>query len=97
MARSSAGVKKHRILSGWLELAGGRVEAIDHQLVDTEIRRERMTVTTIEFYAVCVWAFLLLSGTGTLVLFDVDSRTERTAALNRQHRECAAGVVRNKH
>src|SRR5690242_14444897 len=96
MARSGAGVKKSVRLFRRVELAGRRVEAIDHYLVAPQVCGERKPIGTVQLDAVGVWTFLLLAWAGALVLLDVDHRTKTAISANRQHGNGSAAVVRDE-
>src|SRR4026207_222683 len=93
---SGTGVKWRGRLRAGFKLSRKWVEPVDHYLVATEIGGHRKAIGTVELDTVCVWCFLLFAWTRTFVLFDVDCRTETSVALNRQHCNVPAGVVRQQ-
>src|SRR5215510_3617290 len=97
MARAGAGFQLSvGLFLVWFQLSIGPVKAIDHDLVDPEVRDKRVTLRTIEDNAMCVWSFLLLFGTGSLVLLHVGGWSQGSVTTYWEHSDTTAGVIGNQ-
>src|ERR1044072_8865023 len=80
-------------LFGRTKLSCCTIEPVDHHLIDTEIRGERVAFSAIENHAMRVWSFLLFLRARSFALFYFDRHSDRAVSANGQYSHTAARIV----